>query len=193
MYPTQPPLPPPAADPAATLPAAPAATAVATATRAAAAIAAAATAAAQVAGSSAGSSGAEPVGKKQKVFKFIVQLYEAFRKTRGAYPTEDREPSSDQLSAIKQRHAGKVVPYVNFAIFGPHGERAWRPPRRLGSAAPLASGAAWVVAPGGAFPMPAVPGAAPASGTAALLSRRKSESRNCVRVLLLMGELMLIM
>ena len=45
---------------------------------------------------------------------------------RGAYPAEDAEPTSDQLSAVRQVVAADAPPYADFAIFGPHGKRLLR-------------------------------------------------------------------
>ena len=55
-----------------------------------------------------------------------VRLREAFDKyfiSRGAEPSEDVEPTTEQISAVAQVIAADLTPYADFAILGPHGKR----------------------------------------------------------------------
>ena len=56
----------------------------------------------------------------------IRVLFADYKNRRGAYPAEDAEPTSDQLSAIKQVVRADAPPYADFSIFGPHGKRLLR-------------------------------------------------------------------
>ena len=42
---------------------------------------------------------------------------------RGAEPSDDIEPTSEQISALHQILAADLPPYVDFGLFGPHGRR----------------------------------------------------------------------
>ncbi|CAE8677873.1 unnamed protein product, partial [Polarella glacialis] len=44
----------------------------------------------------------------------------------GAEPRPDVEPTGDQLSALSQLTKSGSVPYVDFSVFGPHGQRLLR-------------------------------------------------------------------
>ena len=50
-------------------------------------------------------------------------MYSEYVKTRGAEPSEDIEPTTEQLSAVKQVLDADLSPYVDFALFGPYGKR----------------------------------------------------------------------
>jgi len=53
----------------------------------------------------------------------IRKMYERYVSTRGAEPKEDIEPTTEQLSAVKQVLDNDLSPYVDFSIFGPYGKR----------------------------------------------------------------------
>ena len=53
----------------------------------------------------------------------IRVMYSEYVKTRGAEPSEDIEPTTEQISAVKQVLDADLVPYVDFALFGPYGKR----------------------------------------------------------------------
>ena len=53
----------------------------------------------------------------------IRKMYERYVITRGAEPKEDIEPTTEQLSAVKQVLDNDLSPYVDFSIFGPYGKR----------------------------------------------------------------------
>jgi len=53
----------------------------------------------------------------------IRQMFNEYEKTRGAEPTEDIEPTVEQISAVKQVLDADLVPYADFALFGPYGKR----------------------------------------------------------------------
>eukprot|EP00969_Alexandrium_andersonii_P204896 9054932-Alexandrium_andersonii.AAC.1 len=44
----------------------------------------------------------------------------------GDYPSEEIEPTCEQLSAVDQLLRSGSLPYVDFSLFGPHGKRAER-------------------------------------------------------------------
>ena len=44
----------------------------------------------------------------------------------GRRPPPEAEPSADQLAAVAGLLKGKRCPYVDFAVFGPHGARTAR-------------------------------------------------------------------
>eukprot|EP00969_Alexandrium_andersonii_P317416 14023334-Alexandrium_andersonii.AAC.1 len=44
----------------------------------------------------------------------------------GHYPSEDIEPTQEQLSAVDQLVRSGSLPYVDFSLFGPRGKRAER-------------------------------------------------------------------
>ncbi len=50
-------------------------------------------------------------------------MFTDYAKKFGKDPDENTEPSADQLSGIHQLASGDQIPYVDFAIFGPHGNR----------------------------------------------------------------------
>ena len=49
----------------------------------------------------------------------ISKYFMEYKKSRGDFPGKDVEPSQDQLSAICQLINAGLVPYVDFALFGP--------------------------------------------------------------------------
>jgi len=53
----------------------------------------------------------------------IRTMYAKYVSTRGAEPSEDIEPTTEQLSAVKQVLDADLSPYVDFALFGPYGKR----------------------------------------------------------------------
>ena len=56
----------------------------------------------------------------------VRDMFNAYEQTRGEPPHPDVEPSFEQLSAVAQLIGADAVPYVDFAIFGPHGKRAMK-------------------------------------------------------------------
>ena len=57
-----------------------------------------------------------PQAKVREMFTDYVRL-------RGATPSEDIEPTLEQVSAIHQVITADVVPFADFSYFGPHGKR----------------------------------------------------------------------
>jgi len=53
----------------------------------------------------------------------VREMFRKYAETRGAEPSEAVEPSNDQLSALSQLLEGDAIPYVDFAIWCPHGRR----------------------------------------------------------------------
>ena len=53
----------------------------------------------------------------------IRQLFSEYTDARGAPPSEEVEPTVEQISAVAQLVAADLVPYADFAILGPHGRR----------------------------------------------------------------------
>ena len=53
----------------------------------------------------------------------VRKAFATYQEKRGAPPHKDIEPTEDQLSAVAQQIRSGVVPYVDFALFGPHGRR----------------------------------------------------------------------
>lgn len=56
----------------------------------------------------------------------VDAMYREYKQTYGDVPSPEAEPTVDQLSAVKMLIASKVAPYVDFAVFGPHGLRLLR-------------------------------------------------------------------
>eukprot|EP00971_Amphidinium_carterae_P348659 6490615-Amphidinium_carterae.1 len=56
----------------------------------------------------------------------ISNLYHAYEVNRGGVPHSDHDPSVDQLSAYHQALGDGSLPYADFAVFGPHGDRLAR-------------------------------------------------------------------
>ena len=56
----------------------------------------------------------------------VRQVFRDYEVLHGAPPREDAEPTIDQLSAVHQVVSAGFAPYVDFAIFGPHGRRLLR-------------------------------------------------------------------
>ena len=54
----------------------------------------------------------------------IRTMFAQYKSARGEYPHKDVEPSEEQLSAVAQLLRTGSAPYVDFALFGPHGKRA---------------------------------------------------------------------
>ena len=56
----------------------------------------------------------------------VNAMYEQYRLRFGDVPSHDSEPTNDQLSAVRQLVQSGGVPYIDYAIFGPHGLRLLR-------------------------------------------------------------------
>jgi len=56
----------------------------------------------------------------------IDNLFREYADQFGGLPTGEMEPSDDQVSAVKMILDSGAPPYVDFALFGPHGRRAVR-------------------------------------------------------------------
>jgi len=50
-------------------------------------------------------------------------MFTEYEKARGAEPTEEIEPTVEQISAVKQVLDSDLVPYADFSLFGPYGKR----------------------------------------------------------------------
>jgi hypothetical protein len=53
-------------------------------------------------------------------------LFDAYKSKYGEFPSPEMEPTTDQLAAVQQLLDGGQPPYVDFAVFGPHGRRTLR-------------------------------------------------------------------
>ena len=53
----------------------------------------------------------------------IRKLFANYEDTRGAEPSEDIEPTVEQISAVAQVLKADLTPYADFAVYGPHGRR----------------------------------------------------------------------
>eukprot|EP00969_Alexandrium_andersonii_P151145 6682927-Alexandrium_andersonii.AAC.1 len=53
-------------------------------------------------------------------------MFEKHRQHFGDYPSEEIEPTCEQLSAVDQLVRSGSLPYVDFALFGPRWKRAER-------------------------------------------------------------------
>ena len=58
--------------------------------------------------------------------RVLREMYAAYEADRGAPPSQDVEPSADQLAALHQLLAAGAAPYVCFSLFGPYGHRLLR-------------------------------------------------------------------
>jgi hypothetical protein len=56
----------------------------------------------------------------------VHDMFEKHSLCRGEAPAPDIEPTAEQLDAVKQLVDSGVPPYVDFAIFGPHGRRLFK-------------------------------------------------------------------
>ena len=56
----------------------------------------------------------------------IQTLFERYCQTYGDPPSTEAEPTGDQISGLKQLVSSGSTPYVDFAVFGPHGLRILR-------------------------------------------------------------------
>eukprot|EP00435_Cladocopium_sp_Y103_P048501 s1115_g14.t1 len=56
----------------------------------------------------------------------IADRYERYKQKYGDFPTPDSDVSKDQLSALAQVIAAGAVPYADFSLFGPFGQRLLR-------------------------------------------------------------------
>ena len=53
----------------------------------------------------------------------VREMFTDFVRLRGAIPSEDIEPTLEQVSAIHQVITTDVVPFADFSYYGPHGKR----------------------------------------------------------------------
>ena len=53
----------------------------------------------------------------------VRALFTKYIAVRGAEPSEDIEPTHEQVSAVHQVITNDFVPYADFAIWSPHGKR----------------------------------------------------------------------
>ena len=53
-------------------------------------------------------------------------MYDQYRQRFGDYPTADTDVSRDQLAALRQVIQAGAVPYCDFSVFGPYGQRLLR-------------------------------------------------------------------
>ena len=56
----------------------------------------------------------------------VTALFDKYRQMYGDVPATDAEPTADQLAGIRQLVQANATPYIDFAIFGPHGMRLLR-------------------------------------------------------------------
>ena len=56
----------------------------------------------------------------------INKMYEAYRAKYGDVPSPETEPTGDQRAAVHQLVASGATPYIDFAVYGPHGLRLLR-------------------------------------------------------------------
>ena len=56
----------------------------------------------------------------------IAQAYDMYRQRYGDFPTPDSDVSKDQLSALRQLLMVGAVPYTDFSLWGPFGQRLLR-------------------------------------------------------------------
>ena len=56
----------------------------------------------------------------------VNDMYTTYRTRYGDDPNPDCEPTADQLSAVKQLVSSGNNPYIDFAVYGPHGLRLLR-------------------------------------------------------------------
>ena len=56
----------------------------------------------------------------------VQKLFDDYFIREECYPSQESEPSHDQLSGLNQVSTGGGNPYVDFSVFGPHGVRALR-------------------------------------------------------------------
>ena len=53
----------------------------------------------------------------------IRTMFENYANVMGSAPADHEEPTSEQLSGVDQLVSSGNVPYIDLAIFGPHGSR----------------------------------------------------------------------
>ena len=53
----------------------------------------------------------------------IRELFAKYEDVRGDEPSEDVEPTTDQISALSQLFTSDMPPYADFSIWGPYGKR----------------------------------------------------------------------
>ena len=54
----------------------------------------------------------------------VRSMFSSYKDKRGAFPHKDHAATEEQLSAVAQLLSAGQAPYVDFALFGPHGKRA---------------------------------------------------------------------
>lgn len=56
----------------------------------------------------------------------VARMYSTYKAKFGDHPSQEVEPSADQLSGINQMLRSGALPYCDFSVFGPHGLRQLR-------------------------------------------------------------------
>ena len=56
----------------------------------------------------------------------VTAMYDRYKNRFGDFPSTDADVSRDQLAALSQVIASGSVPFADFSIFGPHGQRLLR-------------------------------------------------------------------
>ena len=56
----------------------------------------------------------------------LLKMFEDYKASYGDQPSTETEPTSDQIAAVKQLLVSGANPYIDFGVFGPHGQRILR-------------------------------------------------------------------
>ena len=56
----------------------------------------------------------------------LQRMFEDYKATYGDLPSTETEPTADQVAAVKQLLVSGSSPYIDFGVFGPHGQRILR-------------------------------------------------------------------
>ena len=56
----------------------------------------------------------------------LQTMFEDYKAAFGDQPSTETEPTSDQIAAVKQLLVSGANPYIDFGVFGPHGQRILR-------------------------------------------------------------------
>ena len=56
----------------------------------------------------------------------LQKMFEDYKTTYGDLPLTETEPTADQVAAVKQLLVSGSSPYIDFGVFGPHGQRILR-------------------------------------------------------------------
>lgn len=56
----------------------------------------------------------------------LQKMFEDYKTTYGDLPSTETEPTADQVAAVKQLLVSGSSPYIDFGVFGPHGQRILR-------------------------------------------------------------------